>query len=420
MENEVATTVTDVPRFDPRGESLLDDPYATFAHYRAADPVHWGHPSMRNLDGSWYLFRYEENAEILNNTAAFANDPATVGREASIPEPFRPMQSVFQRWLGGRDGMDHRQLRLVLGKAFTPRRVGELRPRIEEITETLITKAVARGNGSFDIVGDIAFQLPMAIVGDALGVKEADWHHFLHWSEDMSSAIEKTSDPEAGAAGGRAMQNMVDYFTDLVARRRAEPADDLLTAMITEADDQGKPMSELDVIAIATELGFAGHETVTAAIGKSIVGMMEDRARWIEFGTLTDAALDKAIDELLRWTCPVQRQRWRWVVNDTVLGGRQLERGQAVVSILAAANRDPAHFPDPDRIDFHRTTGRHMTFGLGNHFCLGHQLARYELRCALGSLARRFPDLRLAADPAGIPWKRDFGKPAPLALPVVV
>jgi cytochrome P450 len=416
----MSTAIIDLPRFDPRGEHLLDAPYEVFARYRKSDPVHWGIASIRNLEGAWYLFRYDENAAVLSDGAVFANDPATVGQESSVPAAFRPMATVYQRWLGGRDGLDHKQLRVVLAKAFTPRRIAALRPRIEEITNELISSAIARGNGKFDVVRDISFPLPMSIVGDALGVKEEDWPLFRNWADDMSTAVERVSDPEAAAAGGRAMEGMVSYFTELVARCRAEPKDDLLSAMVTEADDQGKPMSELDVVAIATELGFAGHETVATGIGKAVLGMMDQRERWTELGTLADGALDQAMDELLRWTCPVQRQRWRWVISDTTLADRRLKRGQCVVSILAAANRDPGHFPDPDRIDFQRPTGRHMTFGRGSHFCIGSQLARFELRSALGSLSSRFPGLQLTMDPKDIPWRRDFGKPGPRTVPVTV
>jgi len=412
--------ITDLQRFDPRSDLLLDDPYAVFARYRVSDPVHWGLPSIHDLEGAWYLFRYDDNAEMLKNGEVFANDPGTVGRESSVPEAFRGMAAVYQRWLGGRDGQDHRQLRSVLAKAFTPRRLMALRPRIEEITNTLIEGAVERGNGRFDLIRDVAFPLPMAIIGDALGVREADWPRFQKWADDMSNAVERVSEPEAAAGGSAAMRGMVEYFAELVARRRAEPVDDLLGAMVAEADDQGKPMSEHDVIAIATELGFAGHETVVTGIGKSVLGMMAQRERWDELRTLDDAAIDKAIDELLRWTCPVQRQRWRWVISDTVLGGRKLERGQCVVSILAAANRDPSYFPDPDRIDFQRTGSQHMTFGLGAHFCVGSQLARFELRSALMTLTTRFPDMRLTMDTKDIPWRRDFGKPGPRHLPVAV
>ncbi len=410
--------IVELAKFDPAHPQLLVDPYDIYASYRAADPVHWGVASMRDLEGSWYLFRFEENAEVLSNAEAFASNPASVGRELSLPEAFRPVSHIFQRWLGGMDAPDHRHLRAVLAKAFTPRRVAALRPRIEAITEMLITDAAANAGGTFDVVKDISFPLPMAIVGDALGVKEADWHLFQEWARDVTNAVDKAGDPAAGAAGSAAIAGMVEYFAELVARRRAEPIDDLLSAMVSEADDQGKPMNEFDAIAIATELGVAGHETASNAIGKAVLGMMDQRARWAELGMLEDAALDQAIDELLRWTCPVQRQRWRWATRDTVLGDKRIERGQSIVSILGAANRDSNHFPDPDRIDFHRTSGRHMTFGLGNHFCIGSHLARLELRSALGSLARRFPDLQLAVAEADIHWSSNSLLPGPESVPV--
>ena len=267
----MSATTVDLPQFDPGNPQLLRDPYDIYATYREASPVHWGVASMRDLEGSWYLFRFEENAEVLSDAETFASNPASVGRELSVPEAFRPVAHIFQRWLGGMDAPDHRHLRSVLAKAFTPRRINALRPRVETITEMLVTEASRNGQGSFDIVKDIAFPLPMAIVGDALGVTEKDWHLFQDWARDVTNAVDKAGDPEAAAAGSAAIQGMVDYFGELVAQRRANPSDDLLSAMVSEADDQGRPMNEFDAIAIATELGVAGHETATnATAGRSL------------------------------------------------------------------------------------------------------------------------------------------------------
>lgn len=416
----MTTETLELPAFDPSDSRLIRKPYAVYARYREADPVHWGVASMRELEGSWYLFRFEENAEVLSSGDIFANDPASVGREMSVPEAFRPVSYIFQRWLGGMDPPDHRRLRAVLTKAFTPRRIAELRPRVEAITDMLIAEGVAKDGGSFDIVRDLSFPLPMAIVGDALGVEQKDWHLFQGWARDVTLSIDRAGDPEVAALGAAAIQGMADFFKEMVARRRVEPVDDLLGAMVSASDDEGYRMSEFDVIAIATELGVAGHETAANATATAVLGMMDQRDRWEELGTLEGPALDQAIDELLRWTCPVQRQRWRWALRDTTLGGKNIERGQSIVSILGAANRDPAHFPDPDRIDFHRTSGRHMTFGLGNHFCIGSNLAKLEVRSALGSLARQFPGLTLAADPDDIPWNHNSLLPAPESVPVTV
>ena len=148
----MSATTVDLPQFDPGNPQLLRDPYDIYATYREASPVHWGVASMRDLEGSWYLFRFEENAEVLSDAETFASNPASVGRELSVPEAFRPVAHIFQRWLGGMDAPDHRHLRSVLAKAFTPRRINALRPRVETITEMLVTEASRNGQGSFDIV----------------------------------------------------------------------------------------------------------------------------------------------------------------------------------------------------------------------------------------------------------------------------
>jgi cytochrome P450 len=410
----------DIPAFNPADPRLLKNPYPVYAEYRAADPVHWGVPSMSALAGSWYLFRYEENAAVLSDGQRFANDPATIGLQEMVPAAFRPVAHIFQRWLGGMDAPDHRRLRAILAKAFTPRRITALRPRVEEIATTLLEDALARGSGTFDVVADLAFPLPMAVVGDALGVEAPDWKMFQAWAGDISRAVDRAGDPEAGAAGSAAIQGMADHFAELVARRRREPVDDLLGAMVAAADDDGQPMQEFDVIAIATELGVAGHETTANGVAKGMLGLMDQRDRWTELGTLTGTPLEAAIEELIRWTCPVQRQRWRWATTDTRVGDRDVARGDSVVSILGAANRDPAHFPDPDRIDFARESGRHLTFGFGNHFCLGAHLARLEVRSSLGLLAQRFPDLQLVAPADELAWHNNFILPGPKSVPVRV
>jgi len=173
-------------------------------------------------------------------------------------------------------------------------------------------------------------------------------------------------------------------------------------------------MHEFDAIAIATELGVAGHETSTNAIAKSILGLMDQRDRWDELKMLSGKAFDQALDELLRWTAPVQRQRWRWVTEEHARDGRSFERGQSVVAILGAANRDPSVFPDPDRIDFARPATRHVTFGFGAHFCLGATLARLEFKTALQALMTRMPDMELACMPEDIEWKHNFILPGPV------
>jgi len=372
----------DLPPFNPADSALLGDPYPIYARYRQADPINWGIASMSELPGSWYLFRHQDNVDVLADADRFANDPASVGMSHVVPEVLRPVTHVFQRWLGGRDAPDHRRLRAIVAKAFTPRRVAALQPRITAITAEFVNRALATSE-SIDLVADVAFPLPMAVVGDALGVQPADWPLFQQWSADLSNAVDRAGDPAAAALGGAAVSAMVEFFAEAVARQRKYPQDDLLGAMVAAADDDGQPMDELDAIAIATEFGVAGHETSTNSIAKSVLGLMDQRQRWEELKTLSDKGFDSAVDELMRWSAPVQRQRWRWVTEDHELDGRSFERGQSVVAILGAANRDPEVFADPDRIDFSRPAARHVTFGFGVHFCLGATLARLEFKTAI-------------------------------------
>lgn len=402
-----------LPQFSPVHPDLLKNPYPTYAIYRAADPIHWGKASLTSIPGSWFLFRHDHNAEMLSDGKLYASDPATVGMAESVPEAFKPVAYIFQHWLGGMDPPKHRVLRAALAKAFTPKRIAILEPEITKITAGLIDSALERGDGQFDVRADVAFPLPMAVVGAALGVAQEDWPLFQGWSADVTSAVDNAGEPGYAAKGAAAINAMASYFRDLVVQRNKAPGDDLLSAMLAAAAEEGKDIEEFDIIAIATELGVAGHETTSNSVSKSVLGLMEQRDAWEEFVRLPDAAVPPAIEELLRFSTPVQRQRWRWVTADTTLGGTPLKRGESVVSILGAANRDPEVFPNPDVIDFGRENAKHLTFGLGTHFCIGSHLARLEMRLALRALAARVPDMVLAEDPEDIAWIPNYLLPAP-------
>jgi cytochrome P450 len=407
------TATTGLPQFNPVQPDLLKDPYPTYATYRAADPVHWGKPTLTSIPGSWYLFRHDHNAEVLSDGKLYASDPATVGMDESVPAAFKPVAYIFQHWLGGMDPPKHRVLRSALAKAFTPRRITALEPEITQITTDLIDAALERGDGQFDVRADVAFPLPMAVVGAALGVAREDWPRFQGWSADVTNAVDNAGEPGYAARGATAINAMASYFGDLVAQRKKAPGDDLLSAMLAAAADEGKDIEEFDIIAIATELGVAGHETTSNSVTKSVLAMMEQRVAWEEFARLPDQGVGQAIEELLRFSTPVQRQRWRWVTADTTLGGTPLSRGEAVVSILGAANRDPEIFAHPDVIDFGRENSKHLTFGFGTHFCIGSHLARLEMRLALCALAARVPTMVLAEEPQDIEWIPNFLLPSP-------
>jgi cytochrome P450 len=415
----MSTRQAELTPFNPWNPELLIDPYPIYALYRENDPIHWGTATNPELPGSWYLFRYEDNSKVLLDAATFASNPGSVGKEEVVPPAFNPVAHIFHRWLGAQDPPSHNRQRAIMVKAFTPSRVAALRPRIETIARQLVEEALARRSGTIDVISDLSFPLPMTVVGDAMGVPKEDWHRFRAWSEEVSNAVDTPGDPAIAAAGAAAIEGMAEYFRRLVHARRAEPGDDddLVTAMIAAADDEGGAMSEFDMIAIATEIAVAGHETTANGVAKSVVGMMQQRERWDELKAADDQKLAVAVEELLRWTTPVAKQRWRWATVDTEISGQPVAYGQSVVSMLAAANHDPEQFPDPERIDFGRPGGRHLTFGFGPHFCLGSALARLEMGVSLKILARMLPDMELV-DPDHIPMKRNQLMPGPSAVVV--
>jgi cytochrome P450 len=405
--------------FNPWNPDLLVDPYPIYAEYRQAEPIHWGTPSNPELPGSWYLFRYDDNAKVLGDNVTFASNPGSVGKAEVVPPAFNPVAHIFHKWLGAQDPPDHTRLRQIMVKAFTPRRVAELRPRIELIARQLLDDAIQRADGKLDIITDLSFPLPMTVVGDAMGVPQPDWHLFRHWSEDVSNAVDTPGVPEIAAAGSAAIEGMAEYFRSLVQERRQRPKDDLLGAMVAAADEEGGAMTEFEMIAISTEIAVAGHETTANGVAKGLVGMMQQRDRWEELKGGDDTLFDAAVEELLRWTTPVSKQRWRWATKDTDIAGQPVAYGESVVCMLAAANRDPALFADPDRIDFHRGAMRHLTFGFGAHFCLGSALARLEMKESFKVLTSLLPDLELI-DPDNIPMKPNFLMPGPSEVWVTV
>jgi len=199
-----------LPSYNPVNPELLKDPYPTYARYRKSDPVHWGTATLQDLAGSWYLFRHDHNSEVLSDGALFANDPATVGMAEAVPAAFQPVAYVFQHWLGGMDPPNHRVLRSALAKAFTPRRIAALEPDVTAITTSLVTGALERGDGQLDVRADVAFPLPMAVVGAALGVAKDDWPLFQQWAADVTDAVDRAGEPES-AAKGAVMDFLVGY-----------------------------------------------------------------------------------------------------------------------------------------------------------------------------------------------------------------
>jgi pimeloyl-[acyl-carrier protein] synthase len=371
--------------FNPLLPEFHADPYPFYKRLREQDPVH------QSPMGFWVLTRYEDCVTALRDgrfgREGFAELLSAVYGDGTE-------QGALPRSMLFRDPPDHTRLRALVSKAFTPRVIEQMRDHIQEIVDRLLDTALPRGE--MDVIADLAYPLPVRVICEMLGVPLSDHESIRHWSADIArslDAIGLPSDTSIVERGRTARRAIGDYFRRLVPKRRASPANDLLTGLIA-AEEQGDKLSEGEVIAMCVLLFIAGHETTVNLIGNGLLALLRHPEQLAL--VRKDAALvPGAVEELLRYDSPVQRTA-RITHADVALGGKAIVKGSMVVTAIGAANRDPAQFSDPDRLDVTRRDVRHVSFGYGIHFCLGAPLARVEGQIALGTLLRRAPKLALA------------------------
>ena len=301
------------------------------------------------------------------------------------------------------DPPDHTRLRRLVSKAFTPRRVAEFAPRVQQLTDELVEAILAGGTGTADLIHELAFPLPIYAICDLLGVPPEDQDDFRDWAGMM---IRHGGGPRGGVA--RSVKKMRAYLAELIHRKRAEPGDDLISGLI-RASDHGEHLTEGEAAAMAFILLFAGFETTVNLIGNGTLALLrhpDQRERFEQAVAADDTALlATAVEELLRYDGPVELATWRFATEPLEIGGESIGRGDPVLVVLAAADRDPERFPDPDRLDVSRRDNQHLGYGHGIHYCLGAPLARLEAQTALSTLLRRLPGLRLAVDPDDLRWR---------------
>jgi cytochrome P450 len=394
--------------FHPWHPDVRRDPYPTWRRLRETAPL-----VRIRLLGGWAAGRYAECERILTDRC-FSTDRSAVPLMKTMEGAIRDapeLHDLFDHNLLMIDGAPHKRQRGLVSKAFTPRRVEQLRGRIEAVVDELLDRVAARGR--MDVVRDLARPLPGIVIGELLGTAAEDRDRLLHWSEELVELLDPLSGREGIEPPKRATTATAAYFRALLAERRAEPRDDLLSAMIA-AEEDGATLSEGEILALCSLLLAAGHETTVNLIGSAVLLLLrhpQERRRLQD-----DAGLvPSAVEECLRMEPPVQLTD-RAVVEPCELGGVRLAPGQIVAAVIAAANRDPERFPDPDRFDVARSGERHLSFGLGSHFCLGAALARLETQLALGALLRRFPDFRGDGESPG--RRRSAVLRGPIAVPI--
>jgi cytochrome P450 len=374
-------------QFNPMDPAFVADPYPTYHRLRAEDPVH--HSPL----GFWVLTRYSDVMVMLRDPrlikepiAAFV--AARFGMAA--PPPGLGLSML------DRDPPDHTRLRGLVSKAFTPKALESLRPHIQKIVDDLL--AGAAGKGQMDLIEEFAYPLPVRVICEMLGVPVRDHERFKAWGLDIARGLDAIMLPPDSEVGRRSISGrraLADYFRELIAERRAAPRDDMLSALIA-AEEAGDKLNEEELLATCILLLVAGHETTVNLIGNGALALLRHPDQLQKLRE-NPGLIGTAVEELLRFDGPVQRTA-RIPSEDLTIGGRTIPKGEMVMPFLGAADRDPAQFPDPDRLDITRADNRHIAFGMGIHFCLGAPLARMEGQIAINTLLARLPKLALATD----------------------
>ena len=378
--------------------ALRPDPYPTFDALREAGPL-----PVPGVDGLVLFGRYDDCEEILTapvgshdprNNARFAEIAAARGLDEQA-EMDRTRSFLFL------DPPDHTRLRGLVSKAFTRRRVEGLRPRVAELVHSAVDRMAdgLASRGSVELVEELAYPLPVTVISDMLGVPAADRDTFQGWSKVLAHSLDAglvPPAPEQLRAQRQAANEFRAYFTDLTERRRREPTDDLLSALV-QAEEAGDRLSQDELLSTCILLLIAGHETTVNLIGNAVLNLLRHPQQWQQL--VADPSLaGAATDETLRFDPPVQLTS-RTALEDWEVGGVVVPKGGSALCLLGAANRDPAAFVNADRFLITRSDNRYLSFGKGIHYCLGAPLARLESEVALEILAQRLVGPRLVADP---------------------
>jgi cytochrome P450 len=379
-----------------------DDPFPLFAAVQAEGTVH----PVTLVDGhdAWLVIGYDE-ARIALNDQRFSKDMhaalATGGGVVSegLPGP------AFARHMLSVDPPDHTRLRRLVSAAFTPRRVEELRPRVQSVIDDLLDGVAAHGpTEAVDLVAAFAFPLPFTVICELLGVPEPDRAPL---GEGLIALLVPTSTPEEYALAKEASDKVVAMLGALVESKQAAPADDLVSGLILARDGDAR-LDTQELQSTIFQLIVAGHDTTASLIGNAVVALLS-RPEQLERVRSDPGAIAATVEECLRFDAPVPHSTFRYAVEPVEIGGATIPAGAQVIICLAAANRDHGRYGEPDGLDVDRDEARHLAFGHGIHHCLGAPLARVEGQLALGTLFRRFPELRLAVPAGDLHWGHGDG-----------
>src|ERR1700730_8809489 len=376
-----------VPASELYTDDFAADPYPAFARMREGSPV----CPVTSARFDSYLITGFDDAKAALTDPRLSKDLYGPGQH--YLKIFGPNSEALNKNMLNADPPEHTRLRRITSQAFAPRRIEALRPRVARIVDDLLDKIIPQGQS--ELMHDFAIPLPMMVISELLGIPETDHDRVLEWTQVIRTSGSSGRSPEVErAAVQEAQLRLHHYLENLVQDKRAHPADDMISALIDSCDHDGK-LAEREIVTTTFLLLFAGHQTTADFIGNAVVALLTNPDQ-LELLRATPDLLPSAIEELLRFDGPLPVASPRIAAEDIDYQGVRIPSGSIVGVVINAANHDPAHFDDPDRLDLFRERGPHLGFGHGVHSCLGVSLARMEAQIAIGALLRRLPGLRLA------------------------
>ena len=384
--------MNDVERkYDLYSQTFKHNAYATFAAMRQDDPIY----RQIGLDGVtpiWFITSYED-VEAMLRDKRFVRDQAKVKGYT-----LNALDQLLDNHMLNRDGVDHLRLRNLVSQAFTPKRIEALRPRVEAIAQTLLEQL--KPKGEMDLVADFSFPLPTIVILEMLGIPTQDREKFKVWANALIAPRMNDQDNQQAV---QHLSAFIQYLRELFMQRRETPKDDLISALL-QAEQAGDKLSEAELFSTMVLLIVAGHETTVNLIANAMLALFRHPE---QFQYLRDnpEMISEAVEEFIRFDGPVERALGRWAAEDVVWKGHPIQKGDAVMLVLASANHDQEKFVHPESLDFSRSSNPHLGFGKGPHYCLGAPLARLEAEVALKALLTKLPGLELAVTSHSLHWR---------------
>lgn len=393
---ENTPTQIDVRSFDPLSPEVLANPYPYYRWLRDNDPIHWGAAGDPDASGCWYVTRYDDVAAVLKDARFGREIWRVMPHEATVPESRQSILETSRQWMVLRDPPAHTRLRKLVHRLFTPGMIANLEPKMRVIANELLDGV--KSSGTVEIISDFAFPFAVIVIAELLGVPASDRQLFIPWTKALASVIEFRQTDDVQEQGNQAVTDLNNYLRDIIADRRQKPRDDLISALV--ASDEEPPITEVELLGTCTQLLFGGNDPIAHMIGNGMLALSHHPEQ-LDLWRANAALSQTAVDEMMRYDSSVQ-MTFRYALEDLNLGGKSIRQGDPLAIVFGAANRDPSQFDNPDRLDLARRSNRHMSLGLGIHYCMGAALGRVEGMVAFELLLKRLANLNIGVD--GIEW----------------